>query len=193
MNILDTLTSSELKPFKTKSLSKGQVLFRENDKCEHVGIVSKGQIKIISYLENGDEVIYNTITRDQMFGNNLIFSKEPYYKGNIITIEDSNVVLIKKKDLIKLLQTNESFMLKYFEIQADIAKTFNNKIKLLSMSSAEERFYFYMHENKNFITISSINELASQLFIKRETLSRLLSKLIKEKRIIKKSNTIKLI
>lgn len=193
MNILDTIKPSKLSTINVKTLNKGDVLFRENDKCEYIGVVTEGQVSIVTYLEDGKEVIFNTLNPGDIFGNNLIFSSEPYYKGNIITNVNSKVALISKEELVSLLRSNEEFMIEYFKIQSNFSKDLNDRIKLLSMNCAEDRFYYYMHQHKNKVAYSSISELAKQLYIKRETLSRLISKLIKQKKITKNKDTITLL
>lgn len=193
MKILDTLKPTQQKLLNMRSLKKGTVLFHENDKCESIGIVINGQISIVSYLIDGKEIVYNQITNNGIFGNNLLFSSEPYYKGNIIVDIDSEIAFINKKDLVKLLSDNDLFLTEYLKIQSDFGKTLNNKIKLLSIDSAEERFYFYMHEHSNAIKYSSISDLAKKLYLKRETLSRLISKLVKQKKIKKDKESITLL
>lgn len=193
MNLLDTIKQSQKKFVHIKTFNKGNVLFRENDRCESIGIIINGKISIVSYLINGNEIIYNQLKENDVFGNNLIFSSEPYYKGNIIVDVDSKIAFIKKNDLIGLLSNNNSFLLEYLKINANFSKALNNRIKLLSIESAEERLYFYMHEYKNVIEYTSISELAKQLNLKRETLSRLISKLEKQKKIKKNNKTITLL
>lgn len=193
MNILNTLKSPQLEHIIIKNLDKGTVLFRENDICDCIGIVIEGQISIVSYLANGKEIIYNTLKNDEIFGNNLIFSSEPYYKGNIITSVSSKIALIYKNDLINFLSNNEDFLKEYLKIQSDFGKTLNNRIKLLSIDSAEEKLYYYLHENKGVIKYSTISDLAKHLYLQRETLSRLLSKLVKDNKIIRTKDYIKLL
>lgn len=193
MNILDTLKPSQLKLFKKQSYKKGSVLFRENDPCNCVCLLTSGKLNILTYLEDGNEVVYNTIKQNQIFGNNLMFSSDPIYKGNIVALEDSEIISISKDDLLKILSSNHSFLEEYLKHSSDFTKVLNNRIKLLSMQSAQERLYFYLHENGNKINYSSINDLAKQLFLTRETLSRLITRLTKEKRIKKQDNHIEIL
>ncbi len=192
MNILNTLKKIELEQTKKISLEKGSVFFRENDKCENIGIIESGKVSIITYLNNGNEVVFNRLKENDIFGNNLIFSKKPYYKGDIVAMSDCEIVLIGKELLVKLLKTNDDFMHEYLQIQSDFSKSLNDKIKLLSMDSAEDRFEYYMHSNNNKIEYDTISNLAKELYIKRETLSRLLTKLVKNNKIIRSSNNIML-
>lgn len=193
MNILDTLKPSQRALVKTKDHKKDTILFREFDECKEIGIVINGSVSIVSYLNDGKEIIYNTIKENGIFGNNLIFSSFPYYKGNIITNVDSKIAYISHDILIKLLKNNEAFLIEYQKIQSDFAKALNNTIKMLSIDSAEEKLYFYLHENDGKIKYDSITQLSKQLYMQRETLSRLISKLLKQKKIKKDNNTISIL
>lgn len=173
-----------------KHLKKDDILFRENDKCECIGIVLKGKLMIISYLENGKEVIFNEPETDDVFGNNLIFSSNPYYRGDIIALQDSDILLIYRDDLLYLLKNNNDFLLEYLKIQSDFAKQLNNRIKLLTMDNVQERLKYYLYTNNNQINYDSISSLAKKLSVQRETLSRIISKMEKEKIILRNNKTI---
>ena len=190
MSIIDLLSKKEKKHLIYRNLEKGAVLFHESDQCRYIGIICKGEVSIISYLDDGKEIIYNTIQQDGIFGNNLIFSSEPYYKGDIIADSDSIIVLISKNDLIDILQNNKEFFKEYLKIQSDSSKALNNRIRLLSIASAEERFRFYMHENRNRVAYDSIEHLARKMYLTRETLARLLSRLEKNSSIIRENKVI---
>ena len=179
-NILQTLSKDEQKLLEVKTLNKGAFLFREGQLCTQIAIVVSGQVKISSINYSGSEVVFNVLENGELFGNNLIFSDNPTYKGDVITLKDSVVVLIKKENLENILQSNKEFLLAYLNIQSNFGKKLNSTIKMLSFSSAEERFKFYLRENNNEISYRTVTELADILHLKRETLSRVLTKLEKE-------------
>lgn len=193
MNLTDLLKENERKYLINKSLSKGEILFHENDVCKSLGIVTKGQLKITTFLENGKEIIYRDLKKDDVFGNNLLFSSEPLYKGDIIAVNDASVFLIFHDDLLKILEENLPFLTEYLKIQSDSTKKLNSRIKLLSFANARERLIYYFHECKNTIEYETISELADRLFLTRETLSRLISKMEKENSIIRTDKTIRLL
>ncbi|MBO7697585.1 MAG: Crp/Fnr family transcriptional regulator [Erysipelotrichaceae bacterium] len=190
MNITELLTEKEKACLIYKDLKKDEVLFHEDDICEYVGIIMNGKVFIISYLSDGKEIIYNTLEKDQLFGNNLIFSSVPYYKGDIIAQSDSLIALIGKEDLLKILQNNKNFLKEYLKIQSDSSKILNDRIRLLSISSAEERFLYFMHENRNRVSYDSIEQLARQMYLTRETLTRLLRRLESNNSIIRENKVI---
>ena len=179
-NILSTLTKEEQKLLEVKTLNRGEFLFREGQLCTNVAIVVSGQVKISSLNYSGSEVVFNVLSKGEMFGNNLIFSDDQTYKGDVVALKDSTIVLIRKDNLENILQRNKHFLLMYLNIQSNFGKKLNSTIKMLSFASAEDRFNYYLHESKGEIDFTTVTELADILHLKRETLSRVLTKLEKE-------------
>ena len=191
-NILSALTKEELKSLKIVEIHKGQTLFLEGDECEYVGIVKSGELTIKSFLATGKEITYNVIEPGFMFGNNLIFSSSPKYRGDVVAEKDSEVYLLNKDALLDLLSNNQKFLLAYLNYQSDFSKSLNLQIKLLSLDSAKDRFEYYLTFNKNQIKYKSVSDLAKKLFLSRETLSRLISQMAKNGEIQIKNKTITL-
>ena len=84
-------------------------------------------------------------------------------------------------------------MIEYLKILSDQGKQLNAKIRLLSLASAQDRFIYYMYDHKKQITYTSLNDLAKDLYLSRETLSRLFSRMSSEKRIKKQGKTLRLL
>ena len=190
-NLLDTLKPEQLKQVKVVELDKEGILFNEGDFCESVGVVISGEIEITSFSYTGGQVIFNRLSEGMVFANNLLFSSDPHYKGSVIAKKPAKIGLIYKNSLISLLKTNDEFMNLYLRLQSDTAKELNAKIKLLSLPGVEERFLYCLHSKGGKIEYHSVTRLATILSIQRETLSRLLNRLVKEKRISKTKHTIR--
>lgn len=191
--IVDLLTKEETKLIKLQTYKEGEVLFYENDICESLGIVKTGEVTISSITFKGNEIIYNRITKGQMFGNNLLFSSDSKYRGDVKATSNTEVYLISKNNLRKLLMNNEKFLNEYLAIQSNFARSLNTKIKLLSFSGAEERLLYYMFINNDHIKYKNITTLAQSLYLTREATSRLIAKLEKDKRILRTSHDILLL
>lgn len=191
IKLLSCLSKEHRKFVKGLSIKKGYSLFKEGDTCDSIGIVVSGEIDIVSYSIEGKEIVYNSITPGNLFGANLVFSSEKEYKGDVVAKEKSTVAIIKKADLINILQTNQDFLLEYLNKQSDFSKALNSKIKVLSYESSEDRLLVYLGMNDNQITIKSVTDLAATLCMTRESLSRCLSRLEKKHLIKRKGNVIK--
>ena len=174
-------------------IKKDQLLFHENEVCVSVALVISGQIIIRSIDLNGKEIIYNIINEGGIFANNLLFSNDKRYKGDVIVTKKSKVAFLSEDDLIEILMNNVAFLKTYLSLQAENIKQINFMVKLLSFDSARERFIYYLEYHHRLIEIESITRLSKELSLTRETLSRLISSLIKEKIIIKEKQLIKLI
>ena len=189
LNIIENHISED----ESISYKKGETIFYENDECLKIGIVKSGEISIKSYFSDGKEVTYNTLHAGDMFGNNLIFSSKPFYRGDVIASEDSIIYLISKDRLLSLLKKDDELLIAYLTNQSDFSKTLNFKIKLLTINNAEDRLLYYLTFNKNKIRYKTITKLANDLFLSRESLSRTITKLVKSKKITNSQKTLTLV
>ncbi len=185
IELLNVLNKEEHKLVKGYQVAKNNVIFHEGDVCETIGIIISGKVDIISYSFEGKELLINSLKAGEIFGNNLIFSSEPVYRGDVIAQEKSVIAIINKENLVYLLQNNKDFLYLYLKAQSDKAKLLTSRIQLLSLVNAEERLFYYASKNDNVITYKNVTTLAATIGVQRETLSRLLTSLIK-RHLIKK-------
>ena len=183
--LLNVLSKKEHQMVKGYQIAKGNTIYHEGDYCENVGIVISGKVDIVSYSFEGKEQVINSLKSGEVFGNNLLFSSEPVYRGNVIAKEKSVVAFINKENLVYLLQNNKEFLNLYLQAQSDKAKALTARIQLLSFTNAEERLFYYASKNNNQIIFKNVTALAATIGVQRETLSRLLTSLIK-RHLIKK-------
>lgn len=174
------------------SAERNQTLFFEGDECKKIGIIISGKISIISYFSDGKEVIYSELGKDQMFGNNLIFSSEPFYRGDVVAMEKSVIYYVSKDELIKALSASPEFLEMYLKQQSDFSKTLNFKIKLLTIGNARDRILYYLTFHNKQITYKSVTKLAKELYLTRESLSRTMYKMAKDDEIEIDNKTITL-
>ena len=183
--LLNVLSKKEHQMVKGYQIAKGNVVYHEGDVCESIGIVISGKIEIVSYSFEGKELLINSLKPGEIFGNNLLFSSSPIYRGDVVAKEKSVVAFINKENLIYLLQNNAEFLDLYLKAQSDKATALTARIQLLSFPNAEERLFYYASKNNGVITFKNVTTLAATIGVQRETLSRLLTNLI-ERHLIKK-------
>lgn len=183
--LLNVLSKKEHQMVKGYQIAKGNIIFHEGDVCESIGIIISGKIDIVSYSFQGKELLINSLKAGEIFGNNLIFSSSPIYKGDVVAKDKCVVAFINKENLVYLLQNNVEFLDLYLQAQSDKAKLLTARIQLLSFPNAEERLFYYASRNHNVIEFKNVTTLAATLGVQRETLSRLLTSLV-ERHLIKK-------
>ncbi len=183
--LLQVLSKKEHKLVNGYQVTKNSVIAHEGDVCENIGIIVSGKVDIISYAFKGKEMLLNSLKAGDVFGNNLLFSSDPIYRGDVVAKEKCVIAFINKENLVYLLQNNQDFLNLYLQAQSDFGKSLNARIQLLSFTNAEERLFYYASKNDNIIIFKNVTALAAQIGIQRETLSRLLTSLVK-RHLIKK-------
>lgn len=192
MNNIVQLLSKYPQYIEKRRFKAGETIFLENDTCTCVGVIKSGEISIKSYFSNGKEVTYNVLKEGQLFGNNLIFSSKPAYRGDVIAEKESEIYFIGRENILKMLKIDDDFLISYLAMQSDFSKTLNLKIKLLTIPLASDRLIYYLTFNKNKINYKSITKLANELYLTRESLSRTIKKLNQDQIIKIESKTITL-
>lgn len=185
ITLLSVLTKKEHELVKGFQIEKNRVINHEGDVCEQIGIVISGKVEIVSYSFEGSEILINSLRAGEIFGNNLLFSSDPIFRGDVIAREKSVVAFINKENLIYLLQNNTEFLTQYLKAQSDFGKSLNSRIQLLSFNTAEEKLFYYASKSNNVIEFKNVTSLAATIGVQRETLSRLLTSLV-ERHLIKK-------
>ena len=183
--LLQVLSKKEHKLVNGYQVTKNSTIAHEGDLCESVGVIVSGKVDIVSYAFKGKEMLLNSLKAGDVFGNNLIFSSDPVYRGDVIAKEKCVIAFINKENLVYLLQNNQEFLKLYLQAQSDFGKSLNARIQLLSFTNAEERLFYYASKNDNVIIFKNVTALAQTIGIQRETLSRLLTSLVK-RHLIKK-------
>ena len=180
-NILKTLTLEDLAKIRILSFKKDTILFNEGDECQNISIVKDGKVNIVSYTLEGKEIIYRQLNEGEMFGNNLIFSSHPNYRGDVVAKSDGILFMIEKDKLLSIMMSNKNFLEAYLSEASNFSIELNKDIKLLTFNNAEDRVLYLLSLSKNRLEYNSVTDLAKRLFLTREATSRVLHKLEAEK------------
>lgn len=181
-----------IKYFTIKNYKKDEIIKNEGDECNSIGIILEGNIYISNILNNFNEFIINRLSKNDMFGESLIFSSVNKYPGTIYSLSNCKIAFINKNNFLELLSIDEQFKLYYLEYISNKFIDLQTRIKVLSQPTLIDKLlYFFKIELKktslSYITIKSVNDLANYFNVPRPSLSRALSQLITEG-IIKKEN-----
>ena len=171
-NILKTLTLEDLAKIRILSFKKDTILLNEGDECQNISIVKDGKVNIVSYTLEGKEIIYRQLNEGEMFGNNLIFSSHPNYRGDVVAKSDGILFMIEKDKLLSIMMSNKNFLEAYLSEASNFSIELNKDIKLLTFNNAKERIIYYLEINNGTISYKSVTKLAKILFLSREVTSR---------------------
>ena len=172
------------KHFKFK---KGQMLLHEGEKSETLFIVHKGQVKVSKYTMDGKEQILYILTSGEFFGELHLFNSEEANNFSVCAIEDTEVCLITKDDIDRIMEANPEISIKllkavtkrlaHTETLAQNLATKDPEVRIASMI-LEFCQKFGTPKTEGILIKLPINreEVASYVGVTRETISRKFSK-----------------
>lgn len=184
--------------FKIISYKKNEMIVNEGDICVNIGFLLEGSLSVSNTLPDFNESIIQVLNKGDVFGENLIFSDNPYYPGNIYANNNCQIAFISKNNFLNLLSSNTIFRDYYITLLSKKFISMQERIKVLSQNSLYNKvlFYFEMISQKTHsksIKIKSIDYISKYLNVPRPSVSRVISKLIEDKKIIKNKKIITLI
>lgn len=163
---------------KHKKYSKGDMVYREGDIGANLYVVHKGQIKITRLSESGKEQVIRILGPGEFMGELSIFSGKPV-NDYAQSLGDSNVCIVDGRELKDLMKKYPSIT---FKVMAELSQRLEmveesfTGINLHTVESRIAKRLLELSDDFNEITLPiSKADLASQLGITQETLSRKLT------------------
>ena len=86
--------------FKIISYKKNEMIVNEGDICVNIGFLLEGSLSVSNTLPDFNESIIQVLNKGDVFGENLIFSDNPYYPGNIYANNNCQIAFISKNNFL---------------------------------------------------------------------------------------------
>lgn len=197
--IFNTLTYDEMmeiaKITVAKKYSKGEMVYMAGDKGEKLFVIHKGKVKITRFSESGKEQVIRVLGSGDFMGELSLFVHN-ILTDNAEVLEDTTVCIIDGEKLKGLMVKYPTIALKVLEEVSTRLDKAENLIEHLGIHDVETRIIktiLSLADSKGEVILKmSKRDLASQMGMSQETLSRKLSnfqdegwiKLIGHRRII---------
>lgn len=178
-----------------KNIAKKELLFNEGDKGYAFFLLGSGAISL--YKTNNDDkiVVIKTVNIGEFFGEVILFEKDSY-PVSAIAVKPSLVFIIPKLQFLCLLK-NENFRDDFIRILISKQRYLIERIKYLTLYDVEERIILFLQEhadsNKRVKLTMAKKDIASMVGTTPETYSRIITKLINEKKLTVEGKNIRII
>ncbi len=178
-----------------KELTAGQILFAQHEPAEAVFVLETGQIRLVNYTEDGQQINHYSVRADESFAEVALFSK--CYVCTAIAVIPSRVLVFPKRPFLTVLKTNpdlaEAFM-QHLALRLHESKIL---LELRSIRSAQGRVLHDLQLNvqADGHTVNldrPLKEIADDLGLTPEALSRALKQLHKEGKINRRKRKVTL-
>jgi CRP/FNR family transcriptional regulator len=129
----------ELEPYLvTATVKKKEDIFSEGDQPEWFYIVSRGKVKITKLSQEGKEIILELISPTDIFGGVAVLRNFPY-PANAVAMEDSELVKISRKNLMRLVDRFPNLMYCIALQLGDRMKSSYDSLKNIALERVEAR------------------------------------------------------
>lgn len=181
--------------FKQISYKSKDIIFKEGEPCKKVAYILSGEVEIETLSYNGNQDVISIIHEHEFFGQYLLFQNNGKYLGDCKAKGNLSLVLLSKEELLSFLHSDLSILEAYISMISSDSYLIKQQVKLLSHKNALDRVIYYLENKslKNEVLITSVSDLAKEINLPRETVSRALTKLEKESFILRDKNKIQLL
>ena len=170
---------------------KNMIIFMEGEPGEGFHYIKRGKVKIAQLTQDGREHIINILGPGEVFAEVLLFNRGTY-PATAVAIEDSLIGMIKNSELEKVVTENSRIALQIIRVMSKKLLQAQKKIKTLALSDTFSRTaqiltrlsQQYGQETGGGVQIAvdmTRQDLANLVGTTRETMSRVLSSLKKDK------------
>lgn len=171
---------------------KGMVVFLEGDTGEGFHYVKSGKVKILRTSDDGREHIIKILGAGEIFAEVLMFNNMPY-PATAVAVEPSCIGMIRNVDLEQLVLTNNALALQLIKALSQRLIYAQQKIKNLALHDVMSRTVEVLlrlsqeqgDKRENGVIELALDlsrqDLASLVGTTRETVTRTLSTLKKDK------------
>jgi CRP-like cAMP-binding protein len=181
-----------------RSYHKDQVILIEEDIGQTLFILMSGQVKVSRISEEGKEVILAVMGAGDFFGELSLLDGQSR-SANVTVIKDSEMMLIQRDDFLSLLSELPPIAINLLRELASRMRKSDSQIKSLSLKNAIGKVTGTIIrladdigvQDGNRVEISNVptqQDLANMAGTSRETISRVIQKLVNQKYLNKEGN-----
>lgn len=188
------LKSQLIKRSQKRSLTANQMLFQRGDQASHMYLVEKGRILLFRNTSDGEEKVFKEFMANDVIAETAMFMSPSCYPMNARAISASTVIAFSNEDIHELVAEYPELALRTLANMSNRIHELMDRVDTLTQVNAGERLVMRLAEwhrhQKNpdsYVSVPiSKKVMATQLGIKPETLSRLLTKMKQSNLIVEK-------
>jgi len=180
----------------SRSLEQGEFLFHKGDTASHIYTVESGCIRLLRYSLEGTAVSMHLAKPGKSFAETSLFSD--MYHCSAEALIPSVVNYYEKQKIIEILHVSPENSAAFIEQLSSLVKDLRSLLEIRSIHSAEERVFHYLllqstPDTFEVKVIGTLKNIAEELAIAHETLYRSLATLESKGKILRTSESIRIL
>ena len=155
---------------RVRAFSKGEIIAAEGDVCSGISVIERGEVALQKYTSDGDYSTIGLRLAGDLFGEDILFSKDSTYPFSLEAMSSSEVLYISKDLLIKLMDKSPDVKNNYLQMLSDKVHRKNRRIALLSQKTIRQKIAYFLLDLREDKTAKEV-----QLPGSREVIAKLLA------------------
>lgn len=171
--------------FSCTQYPKNELVFRQNDICDSLYLLSKGSVKTEMITENGNLLGIEIIHAPRPLAPAFLFSEDNRFPVDVTSITDIEIIKIPKKEVVRLMSLQPDFMHQFLSHNSNRTQFLTHRLQLLTIKTIKGKIAYFLLEQMQeygnpFMLERNQTELADFFNIPRPSLARSLSELVQE-------------
>src|SRR5699024_11464425 len=117
---------------------KGELVFVEGTKMEHIYLIQEGKVKLSITSNEGDEKTIGFIGKNSIVGTSSLFNNAQYM-FNATSVTDASAIKYNKSEFIEKVMENKELMMQIFKIMSMRIRILTNHSLDLSFNHSYKR------------------------------------------------------
>ncbi len=194
VNLYNILCPHKIKEFANDhfhNYKNGDFIYFPGDTSNGIFMISKGKVKIVSYSENGDEVVKAILGKGEIFGEKAILGSNERADYAMACTEPTLLCPMDLPSMYELMRNNEKFGLSIYKLIGFRIKKMERRFESLLFHDVRTRLCEFIKDlaEENGVKrddVISVNHFYTQkdfadlIGTKRETVTRLFNELKQE-------------
>lgn len=180
-----------------KTISAGETVVEEGNKCESMHFLLKGTLRVESYSHNHKYHITELISHNIVLQPERMFGLRPLYTRRFIAESECRILILKKEDIMRLSSDFMVFRINLINIISAKAQKVEDKLWFQRSGYLPEEIYSFIELRCIYpagykILHIRMKDLANELNMTRQTLSKRLKCLQNDGILSLRRNTIEI-
>lgn len=166
-----------------KNYKKGEIIYFSDDPASTLYLIANGKVRLLRYLESGEEVVLNILGRGELFGELAILGGGSREEVAEALEKDTMICPVKVEEVRELMKDDQEFSFKIHRLIGLKLRKLERKVESLVFKDVKQRlaeFLFELNERQTAGDDSISHKLthkdiASLIGTSRQTVTSLLN------------------
>ncbi|MDR0789602.1 MAG: Crp/Fnr family transcriptional regulator [Bacteroidales bacterium] len=169
--------------YQIRKYKKSERIANQSDEVAALFVLIKGSVKTEMIADSGAVLYIETINAPNPLAPAFLFAENNRFPVDVISLEDSEVMVIPKASVMFQLSINEAFLRSYMAFNANRTNFLSQRLKLIPMKTIKGKLSMYILQrckDNKFVMDMNQTQLAEYFGVTRPSLARSLSEMIED-------------